>query len=80
MAPTKMIRSWRRSGLRSPLKGEAMGLSDIEIGKIAVIINTYKSAEATSLREAPSCKKRVMMGQADLWVLKQGSQVCLWHH
>lgn len=57
-----------------------MGLSDIEVGKIAVIINTYKSAEATSLREAPSCKKRVMMGQADLWVLKQGSQVCLWHH
>lgn len=62
------------------MKGEAMRLEDVEIGKIAVIISTYKSAGATSLREAPFCKIRVMMGQAGLWVLKQGSQVCLWRH
>lgn len=38
------------------MKGEAMGLEDIEIGKIAVVISTYKSTGATSLREAPFCK------------------------
>lgn len=57
-----------------------MGLEDVEIGKMAVIISTYTSAGATSLREAPFCKIRAMVGQADLWVPRQGSQVCLWHH
>lgn len=62
MVLIKMIRSWRRLGLRFLLKGEVMGLSDIEVGKIVVIINIYKLVEVISLREVLFCKKRVMMG------------------
>lgn len=43
-----LFRSWRRSDLGSLLKGEAMGLEDVKIGKIAVMISMYASARATS--------------------------------